>query len=108
MCTYPIQQQKHKHLPSTAPSIKPSKDPITLLSHVQIGIPYKAPSFVPITLPPQKPSSDPTCVPGSNPTTNQSQVPIKKPLEFQYIVPSLELYDNNNFIISNVTFVMES
>ena len=95
MCTYPIQQQKHKHLPSSAASMKPFKDHITLLSHVPIGIPYTAPSIVPITLPSQKPISDPTFVPSSNPTTHQSQVPRKKTSEFQYIVSSLEHYDKN-------------
>ena len=82
MCTYPLQQQKHKHLPSTAPSMKPFKYPITLLPYVQIGSPYTAPSFVPINLPSQKHSSYPTSVPGSNPTTNQGQVPRKKPQNF--------------------------
>ena len=69
--------------------MNPSKDPITLLSHVTIGSSYTEPSIVPITLPTQKHSSYPTCVPGSNPTTNQSQVTSKKTSEYQYIVPSL-------------------
>ena len=76
MCTYPIKKQKHKHLPSTSPSMKPSKYPITILPHFQIGSLYIAPSFVPITIPSQKHSS---CVPGSNPTTHKNQVPRKKP-----------------------------
>ena len=82
MCTYPIQQQKQKHLPSTSLSMNTSKDPITLLLNVPIGIPYKAPSIVPITLPYYKPISYPTFVPSSNPTTNQSQVPRKNPQNF--------------------------
>ena len=58
-------------------SMNPSKYPITLFSHVQIGSPYTAPSIVPITLPYQKHSSYPTCVPDSNPTTNLREVPRK-------------------------------
>ena len=104
ICTYPIQQQKHKYLSSTAPSIKPSKYPITLLFHVSIGSTYTAPSIVSITLPSHKPVSYPTFLPSSNPTTNQIQVPNKKPSELQSIVPSLEHYDNKSFITSNVTF----
>ena len=104
MCTYPIQQHKHKNLPYTAPWMKPSKDPITLPSHVQIGIPYTAPSIVSITLPSQKPSSDPTFFPSWNPTTNQIQAPSKKTSEFQFIVPSLEHHDNTSYITSHVNF----
>ena len=85
--------------------MKPSKDPITLLLHVPIWSPYIASSIVPITLLYHKPSLYPTFVPSSNKNTNQRQVPSKNPSEFQYIVPSLEHYDNNIFIISHVTFV---
>ena len=105
ICTYPIQQQKHKYLSSTAPSIKPSKYPITLLFHVSIGSTYTAPSIVPITPPPHKPSSDPTYVPSWNPTTNQIKAPSTKTSGFQILVPSLEHHEKNtSYITSHVTF----
>ena len=104
-CVHTLYNNKNKkHLPSTDLSMKPLKDPITLLSHAQFGISYTAPIIVPIIIPSQKPISYPTYVPSSNPTTNQSQVPCKKTSEFQSIVPSLEYYYNNSYIPAQTTF----
>ena len=94
MCMYPLQQHKHKHLPTTSPSMKPSKDTRTLVSYIPIGIPSTSPINVPRTLPSQKPSSHPTFVPSSNITTHPSQSPIKPPSKLPSIVPSLEHYNN--------------
>ena len=108
MCTYPIQQQKAKKFILHSPTNEAFQRTYHPFATCPIGSTYTALIIVPITLPSHKPTSYPTCVPGSNLTTNQSQVPNKKPSEFQSIVPSLEHYDNNSFIISHINFVRES
>ena len=103
MCTYPLQQHKHKYLQITAPSMNPSNDLITVPSHVPSGSLSAAPIIVPINLPYQKPSSDPPIFPSSSLTTHPSQALSKNPSNLPYIVPSLKHYDSPRSVPHYVT-----